>query len=196
LGYSRDFTATRNTVAPELGWQSASALSSGTEEGSGSNLRPDTARHSTSPSRGTPDGSGGRRLNVLMVEDNLADALLVREALRAEKLPVEVYAAVDGEQAISFIEKAEDGGGAPTPDMVILDINLPRVDGFEVLRRIRSSARFEKLPVMVVTSSDSPGDRSESARIANAYFRKCPDYDEFLKIGPAIRAMLEKNNLL
>ncbi|HEY4089242.1 MAG TPA: response regulator [Bryobacteraceae bacterium] len=129
-----------------------------------------------------------------MVEDNLADALLVREALRAEKLPVEVYAAVDGEQAISFIEKAE--GGGPAPDLVILDINLPRIDGFEVLRRIRSSARFEKLPVMVVTSSDSPGDRSESARIANAYFRKCPDYDEFLKIGPAIRAMLEKNNLL
>lgn len=133
---------------------------------------------------------------MLMVEDNLADALLVREALRAEKLPVEVYAAVDGEQAISFIEKAEGDEGAPAPHMVILDINLPRIDGFEVLRRIRSSARFEKLPVMVVTSSDSPGDRSESARIANGYFRKCPDYDEFLKIGPAIRAMLEKNNLL
>jgi CheY-like chemotaxis protein len=131
-----------------------------------------------------------------MVEDNLADALLVREALRAEKLPVEVYAAVDGEQAISFIEKAEGDGDAPAPDVVILDINLPRIDGFEVLRRIRASARFEKLPVMVVTSSDSPGDRGESARIANGYFRKCPDYDEFLRIGAAIRDMLEKNNLL
>lgn len=131
-----------------------------------------------------------------MVEDNLADALLVREALRAERLPVEVYAAVDGEQAIAFIEKAEGDSGAPAPDAVILDINLPRIDGFEVLRRIRASARFETLPVMVVTSSDSPGDRSESARIANGYFRKRPDYDEFLKIGPAIREMLEKNNLL
>jgi CheY-like chemotaxis protein len=131
-----------------------------------------------------------------MVEDNLADALLVREALRAENLPVEIYTAADGEQAISFIEKAENGIGAPAPDIAILDINLPRIDGFEVLHRIRASARFANLPVMVVTSSDSPGDRSESARIANGYFRKCPDYDEFLKIGPAIRELLEKNNLL
>lgn len=135
-------------------------------------------------------------LNVLMVEDNLADALLVREALRAEGLLLEVHAAIDGEQAISFIEKAESDPAAPAPDIAILDINLPRIDGFEVLRRIRSSPRFQNLPVMVVTSSDSPADRSESSRIANGYFRKCPDYDEFLKIGPAIRRMMEQNNLL
>ncbi len=131
-----------------------------------------------------------------MVEDNLADALLVREAIRVEGLPLEVYAASDGELAIAFIEKAEKDPNSPSPDAAILDINLPKIDGFEVLRRIRSSKRYSKLPVMILTSSDSPADRNESAKIANGYFRKRPDYDEFLKIGPAMRQLLEQNGLL
>jgi len=131
-----------------------------------------------------------------MVEDNLADALLVREAIRIEGLPVEVYSASDGELAISFIESAEKDPNAPSPDAAILDINLPKIDGFEVLRRIRASERYSTLPVIVLTSSDSPADRNESARMGNGYFRKRPDYDEFLKIGPAIRTLLEQNGLL
>ena len=131
-----------------------------------------------------------------MVEDNLADALLVREAIRVEKLPLEVYAAVDGEAAITFIEKAEKDPKAPAPDAVVLDINLPKIDGFEVLRRIRASERFKDLPVIILTSSDSPADLNESSRIGNGYFRKRPDYDEFLKIGPAIRDLLVKHGLM
>ena len=131
-----------------------------------------------------------------MVEDNLADALLVREAIRVEGLPLDVYPASDGELAISFIENAEKNPDAPAPDAVVLDINLPRIDGFEVLRRIRASERFGKVPVIILTSSDSPADKDESARIANGYFRKCPDYDEFLKIGPAIRKLLNTAGLL
>ena len=131
-----------------------------------------------------------------MVEDNLADALLVREALREAGLSLEVHPAADGEIAITFIEKAESDPAAPVPDVVILDINLPRIDGFEVLRRIRASERFKNLPVLIMTSSDSPADKSESARIGNGYFRKCPDYEEFLKIGPAVRQLLETHGLL
>ena len=131
-----------------------------------------------------------------MVEDNLADALLVREAIRVENLPLEVHAAVDGEAAIAFIENAEKNVNAPTPDAVVLDINLPKIDGFEVLRRIRASEKFKDLPVIILTSSDSPADLSESSRIGNGYFRKRPDYDEFLKIGPAIRDLLVKHGLL
>ena len=131
-----------------------------------------------------------------MVEDNLADALLVREALREAGLSLDVHPAADGELAIAFIEKAESDPTAPSPDVVILDINLPRVDGFEVLRRIRASERFRSLPVMIMTSSDSPADKNESARLANGYFRKCPDYEEFLRIGPAVRQLLETHGLM
>jgi CheY-like chemotaxis protein len=131
-----------------------------------------------------------------MVEDNLADALLVREAIGAEGLPLEIHSAADGEVAISFIEKAEkDPRGAPL-DAVLLDLNLPKIDGFEVLRRIRASERYKDLPVIVLSSSDSVADRSGTAKLGARYFRKRPNYQEFLKIGPAVRQLLEDNGLL
>ena len=196
MEYSNGFIATRNMAGLVLDWPFANAWLSAMADESGSTPAPAMAPLSTSPSPGTPGVSSGRRLSVLMVEDNLADALIVREAIREEGLPLEVYPAVDGEVAIAFIESAERDPEAPSPDLAILDINLPKIDGFEVLRRIRASARFKNLPVMIVTSSDSPGDKSESARIGNGYFRKCPDYEGFLKIGPAIRELMEKNGLL
>jgi CheY-like chemotaxis protein len=131
-----------------------------------------------------------------MVEDNLADALLVREAIEMEGLKLNIEAALDGEMAIDFIRKAENDTNAPVLDAVLLDLNLPKVDGFEVLRRIRSSARYKHLPVILLTSSDSMSDRREGARLGAGYFRKRPDYEEFLKVGQAIREFLEQNGLL
>jgi len=98
--------------------------------------------------------------------------------------------------AIDFIRKAENDTNAPVLDAVLLDLNLPKVDGFEVLRRIRSSARYKHLPVILLTSSDSMSDRREGARLGAGYFRKRPDYEEFLKVGQAIREFLEQNGLL
>jgi CheY-like chemotaxis protein len=137
-----------------------------------------------------------RPLTVLMVEDNLADALLMREAIQMEGLDLNIQPALDGEIAIAAIERAEKDPDAAPLDAVLLDLNLPRVDGFEVLRRIRSSQRFHKLPVIVITSSDSPADRREGANLGAAYFRKRPDYDEFLKVGGVIRRFLEEHGLL
>lgn len=131
-----------------------------------------------------------------MVEDNLADALIVREAIQLEGLQLHIQAALDGEMAIAAIERAErDPDGAPL-DAVLLDLNLPRIDGFEVLRRIRASPRFRNLPVMVITSSDSLADRREGAQLGAAYFRKRPDYDEFLKVGGVIRRFFADHGLL
>jgi two-component system, chemotaxis family, response regulator Rcp1 len=137
-----------------------------------------------------------RPLNVLMVEDNLADALLVQEAIQMEGLDLNIQPALDGEMAIAAIERAEKDPAAAPLDAVLLDLNLPRVDGFEVLRRIRSSERLRRLPVIVITSSDSPADRREGANLGAAYFRKRPDYDEFLKVGGVIRRFLEEHGLL
>jgi CheY-like chemotaxis protein len=131
-----------------------------------------------------------------MVEDNPADVLLVREAIGMEGLPLEIHLAADGEMAISLIEKSENDPHTPALDAVFLDLNLPKIDGFDVLRRIRSSARYKNLPVIVVTSSDSLADKTGSAKLGASYFRKRPDYQEFLKIGPAIRLFLEEHGLL
>jgi two-component system, chemotaxis family, response regulator Rcp1 len=120
----------------------------------------------------------------------------VREAINQEGLQVEIHAVSDGELAVLFIEKAEKDPDAPSPDAVILDLNLPKVDGFEVLRRIRRSQRFGKLPVMLLSSSASQADRSEGVKLGASYFAKRADYEEFLKIGGAIRSLLEENALL
>lgn len=137
-----------------------------------------------------------RPLTVLMVEDNLADALLVREAIQLEGLDLNIQPATDGELAIAAIERSERDPDAAPLDAVFLDLNLPRIDGFEVLRRIRASQRFHGLPVIVITSSDSLADRREGASLGAGWFRKRPDYDEFLKVGGVIRHFLEDHGLL
>ena len=122
--------------------------------------------------------------------------MLVREAIKLEDLPVEVYLASDGEKALDFFQAADQNPDAPFPDLLLLDLNLPRVDGLEVLRKIRANEKFRDIPVLVVTSSDSPNDRSGAAELGAGYFRKPVTYDEFLKIGPVLRAFLQSKGLL
>jgi two-component system, chemotaxis family, response regulator Rcp1 len=135
-------------------------------------------------------------LNLLLVEDNPPDALLVREAIRMEGLPLNVHLVADGERAMDFIAKAESDPAAPWPDIMLLDLNLPKVEGFEVLRWLRASGKRKHIPVMVITSSDSPKDRTESAALGAGYFRKPANYDEFLKIGPVLRTFLSDKGAL
>ena len=91
---------------------------------------------------------------------------------------------------------AENDPDAPCPHVLVLDINLPKIDGFEVLRRIRASEKFKNLPVMVVTSSDSPADRRQAAELGARYFRKPVTYDEFIKIGAVLRQFMIDNGLI
>ena len=120
----------------------------------------------------------------------------MREAIRAENLPVEVFIVPDGERAMDFIAKAESDPDSPSPHVVLLDLNLPRIDGFEVLRRLRATEKFKNVPVLVVTSSDSTAERSEAARLGAIYFRKPVTYDEFIGIGQFLRRFLEDSGLL
>jgi DNA-binding response OmpR family regulator len=131
-----------------------------------------------------------------LVEDNLPDALVIREAIRKENLPIEIHIAPDGERAMEFIRAAETNENAPCPQVLMLDLNLPKLDGFEVLRAIRATEKFKEIPVLVVTSSDSPSDRSEVAKLGAGYFRKPITYLEFVKIGSILRLFLEENRLL
>ncbi len=126
----------------------------------------------------------------------MPDALLVREAIKSERLPVEVSFATDGERTIDVLAKAESGGEVFCPDVLLLDLNLPKVDGFEVLRRVRASEKFKDLPVLVVTSSDSPADRAEAAKLGAHYFRKPVSYEEYLKVGAVLRQFLTDCGLI
>jgi CheY-like chemotaxis protein len=135
-------------------------------------------------------------LTLLLAEDNLPDALLVQEAIKLEKLPLQVHVAVDGEKAIDFVEKAEADPNRECPHLLVLDLNLPKIDGFEVLRRVRAGGKCKDVPVLVFTSSDSPDDRSEAASLGAEYFRKPISYLEFLGIGAILRRLLEQRGLL
>jgi CheY-like chemotaxis protein len=118
----------------------------------------------------------------------------VREAIRKESLPIDLYTASDGQQAVDFIERAERDPDATCPHFMLLDLNLPKVEGFEILRRVRASERCGRIPVVVLTSSDSPQDRSQAAKLGAGYFRKPPSYEEFLKLGGVLRELVEKES--
>jgi CheY-like chemotaxis protein len=129
--------------------------------------------------------------SVLVVEDNRGDVFLVERAVEFHKLPVKLTVVDDGEQALKFLEAVDADENQPCPSLVLLDLNLPKRPGNEVLRRMRSSGRCREVPVIVLTSSDSAGDRKMATELgATRYFRKPTSYDEFLKIGEVMKEVL------
>jgi CheY-like chemotaxis protein len=137
------------------------------------------------------DSASPRPCRILIVEDNKADVYLIREAIQHAQLEASVHVVPDGDKAIGFFETAQADITAPCPDLVILDLNLPKVNGEEVLKHLRSQVRCSDARVVIVTSSDSPRDREKLHRLgADAYFRKPSDYTEFLKLGQIIKQLL------
>ena len=127
-----------------------------------------------------------KRLALVLVEDNPGDVYLIRRALDAENLSYDLSVASDGEEAIDYVTKCE--AAAHEIDLVLLDLNLPRRGGSEVLERIRSSSRFQRVPALLLTSSDSPQDRERCLRLgASAYFRKPSNLADFMRIGKMVK---------
>lgn len=128
---------------------------------------------------------------MVVVEDNPTDVFLIKEAIVAHGLDVDLRVFKDGEEAIHLIASLDENGDEPCPGLLLLDINLPRTDGLEVLGRLRGSKRCAHIPVIIMTSSAAPSDRERSAALgANAYFQKPTQYDAFLKIGEILRMHL------
>ena len=126
---------------------------------------------------------GSRSINLLMVEDNPGDVDLTREALaEAEAFEVaNLHVAVDGEEAMRFVRRTGEYTSAPRPDLILLDLNLPRKDGREVLEEIKTDPDLKTIPVVVLSSSDAESDVLHSYRLhANCYVRKPVDLDHFL----------------
>jgi CheY-like chemotaxis protein len=131
------------------------------------------------------------RFLILLVEDNQADAFVVRKSLQDHGIPHDLIVMDDGDQAFRFIESVE--AGAARPNLVLLDLNLPRRTGQEVLERLRSSPACFGVPTIVLTSSDAPADRARSAALgAKRYFRKPFQLEEFLHLGELVKQILNE----
>jgi DNA-binding response OmpR family regulator len=143
------------------------------------------------PSR--PDSTPRKRPQILIVEDSRADVFLIRESLSEAKVDADLHVVNDGENAVRFFEQIDRDPAVPPPDMVILDINLPKRPGSEVLERMLQSTRSAKAVVVVVTSSDSDRDRQVMTNLgAAAYFCKPSEYQKFMKLGELAKRLLEK----
>jgi len=105
-----------------------------------------------------------------------------------------LHLAKDGDQAVQFFEDVERDPMKPSPDLVLIDINLPRRRGGEVVKYIRSTSRCAKAHIIAVSTSDSPRDREEMKELgADGYFRKPTDFGEFMKLGDLIKAVFISN---
>jgi len=121
-------------------------------------------------------------INILLVEDNEGDILLTKEALEEVKLANNVSIARDGEIAIKFLNKEAPYENEDEPDLILLDINLPKINGLEVLKYIKTSEHLRHIPVIVLTTSSSYDDVASSYRnYANCYIVKPVEIDDFLK---------------
>jgi len=128
-----------------------------------------------------------RPIRILLVEDNAGDARLTREALKQIKVPVAVHVAVNGIQALDFLYRRGEYKESPRPDLVLLDLNLPKKDGREVLEDIKGHPSLRSIPVVVLSTSTSPTDINRSYELhANSYISKPMDLEGFLEVVQGI----------
>lgn len=124
-----------------------------------------------------------KEVHILLVEDNEGDIVLTMEALREARIHNTVDVARDGEQALRFLRKEGAFAGAQTPDLIFLDINLPRLDGQELLSIIKNDPVLKIIPVIMLTTSDAESDiMAAYANHANCYITKPVDMDKFLEV--------------
>jgi CheY-like chemotaxis protein len=126
-------------------------------------------------------------IEVLLVEDNPGDAQLTRIALELGKISINLNVVEDGVEAMAFLRKQEQYVGVPHPDIILLDLNLPKKDGREVLAEVKADSNLKRIPVVVLTTSQSEEDILKAYNLAaNCYITKPVDFDQFVKIVQSI----------
>jgi CheY-like chemotaxis protein len=129
---------------------------------------------------------------ILLAEDNPADVYLIREALHEHGVECTIRVASDGKEVLSIISDESAPDDTEPIGLIILDLNLPRHDGIEILERMRAMARLAHVPVVVLTSSDSPQDRLVATHLgARRYLRKPSSLEQFLALGATFKELLE-----
>jgi len=126
-------------------------------------------------------------IEILLVEDNPGDVRLTKEALKDAKVRNNLRVAMDGVEALAFLRKQGKHAAAPRPDLILLDLNLPKKNGREVLEEIKQDSALQHIPVVILTTSQAEQDVLESYRLrANAYVTKPVDLEQFLKVVGSI----------
>jgi CheY-like chemotaxis protein len=125
----------------------------------------------------------GQPIEILLVEDNTADVRLTEEALKEGKVRNRLHVARDGEEALAILRRQGSHAGHPRPDLILLDLNLPRKDGREVLSEIKADESLRRIPVVVLTTSRADEDVLRSYHLhANCYIAKPVELDQFLSV--------------
>ncbi|MFI9408189.1 response regulator [Nocardia sp. NPDC052316] len=123
----------------------------------------------------------GQPIDILLVEDDPGDELMTREAFEDNKIGNTLHVAHDGQEALDFLYRQGEYAEAPRPDLILLDLNLPRYDGRQVLERIKADPDLSHIPVVVLTTSAAEEDILRSYKLhANAYVTKPVDLDQFV----------------
>ena len=189
----RGYIQTTDIPEQELASRSAIVSSTGLAAEFGWSL--DSAPDPPFISRSRPQLEAEREENynrrcILLVEDNAGDVALVRQALKLHSVDCELVVQTDGEKAVHFIDEV-DSGGASCPGLIILDLNLPKRPGRDVLKRIRESPRCGGAHVIILSSSDATQDRVEATALgADRYIRKPSKLDDFMQIGAVVQSLL------
>jgi two-component system, chemotaxis family, response regulator Rcp1 len=143
-----------------------------------------------SPALMTALGSGrapAHPVRILIVEDNPADVRLVREVLRDSRIPNTIECVADGVEALAYLERSGKYSASPRPHLIIMDLNMPKVDGRQVLRRIKADVNLRRIPVVVMTSSQLEDDIVQAYdQHANCYIRKPMDFQRFREVVTAL----------
>jgi len=122
-------------------------------------------------------------LSVLLVEDDPGDVLIAREALAAGRLSTDLHVVSDGEEAMSYLRKADQFADATRPDLILLDLNLPRKSGHEVLAEVKQDPELRRIPVVVLTTSQAQEDVARSYELhASVHVSKPADFDQFTEV--------------
>ena len=126
-------------------------------------------------------------VQILMVDDNMADVRLTEEAMSFTKIRNKMFVVNDGEQAMAFLHRQPPYENVPRPDLILLDLNMPRKNGLEVLEEIRQDEHLSLIPVVILTTSQQEADIIQSYRLhANAYVTKPVDLDQFIQVVRSI----------
>jgi chemotaxis family two-component system response regulator Rcp1 len=133
-----------------------------------------------------------RPLHIFVAEDNHADVILFREALQHHQIEYRLHVVGDGQSALQYVAQMGTSPEMPCPDLMLLDLNLPKVDGPTILQEFRKHPECAYTPVIVVTSSDAQRDRAKVAEFQVArYFRKPSDFDAFMELGRIVKELVD-----
>jgi two-component system, chemotaxis family, response regulator Rcp1 len=133
-----------------------------------------------------------KRCLIVVAEDNRADIVLVEQALKIHGVDCELIILTDGAEAIHYFSGLDLNSGSPVPDLVLLDMHLPKYDGEDVLNALRSTERMARTPVIIMTGSTAPQvETTARKRVALHYFTKPSNWGEFAELGAIVRNLLE-----